>query len=94
MTTKSLPLPDREGPAEGRRAERQGAAVCQAVLAGLGRPRDLFRVSAVRLWENHFRVNVQTGPDATSVGTPHSFFVTADDDGVVLESVPRITRLY
>ena len=74
--------------------ERQAAAVCLAVIRALGRPPELLRISAVRLWENCFRVNVQTGADASSARIPHSFFVTADPEGNVLASVPRLARVY
>lgn len=87
----SRPDPD---PPDDRRAERQAAALCVAVIRALGRPPELFGVSAVWLWEDHFRVNVRTGSDASSVLIPHSFFVTADEDGNVLASVPRLARVY
>lgn len=95
MKTAPPPRPDRDpDPPDHRRAERQAAALCVAVMRALGRPPDLFGVSAVWLWENYFRVNVRTGPDACSVVIPHSFFVTADAEGNVLASVPRLGRLY
>ena len=75
-------------------AEVLAAAVCASVMNVLGRPDNLFRVSAVRLWGNKFRVNVQTGPDAASVLIPHSFFVVADEKGNVVQSIPAIARRY
>jgi len=60
----------------------------------LGKPRDLFRVSAVQLWRNHYRVNVQTGADAVSVRIAHSFFVEVDENGNIVESVPVLERQY
>ena len=72
----------------------QADALCLSVLTALGRPVSFFRISAVRLWENYFRVNVQTGADPTSVRVAHSFFVAADERGKVVESNPQITRLY
>jgi hypothetical protein len=39
-------------------------------------------------------VNVQTGPDVTSLRIAHSFFVATDDKGNVVESNPPIARLY
>jgi len=74
--------------------QQQAAALCLSVLAALGRPGNFFRISAVQLWEDHFRVNVQTGADAASVRVAHSFFVAADERGKVLASNPPITRLY
>jgi hypothetical protein len=94
MKTAPLSQPDRESDPPDRRAERQAAFVCLAVLRMLGRPPDLLGVSAVRLWDNHFRVNVRTGPDVASVLIPHSFFVTAAEDGTVLASVPHLSRVY
>jgi hypothetical protein len=64
------------------------------VINALGRPADLYKVVALRLWENHYRVNVQTGADAVSARIAYSFFVAADADGNVLASTPEITRLY
>jgi hypothetical protein len=90
MKTASHSKPDRDLDP----SERQAASVCLAVIRVLGRPPDLFGISAVRLWENHFRVNVRTGTDAVSVLIPHSFFVTADETGKVLTSVPRLVRVY
>ena len=93
MATPTTARPNEDGP-KTRPGDRQAAAVCLFVIRALGRPRDLFRVSAVRLWENQFRVNVQTGADITSVRIAHSFFVAADEDGNVVASVPPIARAY
>jgi hypothetical protein len=94
MPTPSPVQPDEEATSKQRRAEQLAAAVCAAVINGLGRPDNLFRVSAVRLWENRYRVNVQTGADAVSIRVAHSFFVAADEKGNVVESTPKITRVY
>lgn len=76
------------------KAERLATAIAASVLRELGKPRDLFRVSVVRLWENHYRVNVQTGPDAVSARVAHSFFLKVDETGAVLAATPAITRVY
>lgn len=93
MSTQSQVHPDGDAVA-GRKPAELAAAVGAAVMRGLGRPRDLFRVAAVRLWGNHYRVNVQTGPDAVSLRIAHSFFVEADEKGNVLGSVPALERRY
>ena len=64
------------------------------VLAALGRPDRLFRVVVAPLWGDHYRVNVVTGDDPSSVRIPHSFFVAADGRGNILKSTPNIRREY
>jgi hypothetical protein len=70
------------------------AAIRDAVITSLGRPPGLYRVVVLPLWQGHYRVNVVTGSDATSVCIPHSYFVEAGDDGAVISSTPPIVRLY
>jgi hypothetical protein len=94
MASPAPVQPDEEAVTKRRRAEQLAAAVCTSVMNVLGRPDNLFRVAAVRLWGNHYRVNVQTGTDAVSVRIAHSFFVAADEKGNVVESIPAITRQY
>ena len=61
------------------------------VLAALGRPADLYRVTVAPLWGNRFRVNVMTGT-AAGVEIPNSYFVTADDAGLILGAEPPLRR--
>ncbi|HYH66059.1 MAG TPA: hypothetical protein VD866_15300 [Urbifossiella sp.] len=63
------------------------------VLAALGRPAELYRVTVAPLWGNRFRVNVMTGT-AAGVEIPNSYFVTADDAGMILGSEPLLRREY
>jgi hypothetical protein len=93
MSTRPTTDPNDEANRKNR-AERQATAICVSVMHALGRPVDFFRVSVVPLWENRYRVNVQTGSDVPSLRIAHSFFVTADENGNVLESIPPIMRLY
>ena len=46
------------------------------------------------LWGDHFRVNIVTGEDATSVQIPNSYFVTVDERGTILRSEPTIQKQY
>ena len=87
-------LPEVDALTTRQRAERQAGAVCVSLMKVLGKPRDLYRVSAVQLWTNHYRVNVQTGADAVSVRIAHSFFIEADESGNIIESVPVLERQY
>ena len=82
--------PDAVGPASGGR-ERE-AAIRASVLKDLGRPAGLFRIAVIPLWNNHFRVNVVTGEDVSSLRIPHSYFVTADDLGNIVRSIPVIEK--
>ena len=66
----------------------------QHVMLGLGQPGDLQRVQVRSLWENHYRVNIFTGADSTSIKLAHSFFLKADHDGNIAESTPQITKHY
>jgi hypothetical protein len=75
-------------------AERQATTLCASVMRALGRPADFFKISVIQLWDDHYRVNVQTGTDVTSLRIAHSFFVASDENGNVVDSVPPITRLY
>lgn len=94
MRSSSQVQTDEEATTKGRQNEQLAAAICTSVMHTLGRPANLFRVAAFRLWGNHFRVNVQTGADAVTVRIAHSYFVSADENGRVVESVPPITRCY
>jgi hypothetical protein len=94
MSTPSPAQPDEEVVGKAARAERLAVSISASVMKALGHPAELFRVSVVRLWGNQFRVNVQTGPDAVSARIAHSYFLTADENGQVLASVPAIARLY
>ena len=68
--------------------------ISQNVLHTLGRPDDLQRVQVRQLWERHYRVNIFTGGDATSVRVANSFFLIVDAAGVIVSSVPTIARQY
>jgi hypothetical protein len=66
----------------------------QRVMLALGKPDDLFRVQVRELWERRYRVNVYTGPDASSARVAHSYFLETDDDGEVIKSTPNLKRRY
>jgi hypothetical protein len=81
-------------PAVGTDHEWREDAIRARVLAALGRPARLLKVSVVSLWGDHFRVNVWTGAGASADGIPNSYFVTADDRGAILRSEPPIDKQY
>jgi hypothetical protein len=94
MANPSPVKPDEEAGSKKKRAEQTAAAVSASVINILGSPANLFRVSAVRLWGDCYRVNVQIGSDAVSISIAHSFFIVADEKGNVTESTPKIVRVY
>src|SRR5689334_2981572 len=64
------------------------------VLASLGRPAHLLKVAVLPLWGDKFRVNVWTGEHGVGNLIPHSFFLTADEQGTVLRAEPPIQKLH
>ena len=73
---------------------KRKAVIAKHVLLGLGQPQDLHRVQVRYLWEDHYRVNVLVGVDATSAKIGHSYFLVADGDGNILASTPKIAKHY
>jgi len=70
------------------------ARIAQAVLRALGKPGDLRTVQVRRLWDNCYRVNILTGDLLATAAIAHSYFLTADNDGEVLQASPMIERRY
>jgi hypothetical protein len=84
-------LPDAGPPNETAQA---AAALGRSIMTTLGRPTDFYRITVVRLWENHYRVNVLTGLNPSALAIAHSYFVSADDQGNVVNSTPPLARRY
>jgi hypothetical protein len=76
-----------------RRHEVQDARIAAAILLALGRPDGLRAVHVRRLWGNYYRVNVLTG-DASTAVIAHSFFLSTDGEGKIVEASPQIVRRY
>jgi hypothetical protein len=76
-------------PAESSAADGREARIRAGVLAALGRPPRLLRVAVLPVWGDKFRVNVWTG-DGAAAAIPNSYFVTADDAGVIQRTEPPI----
>lgn len=94
-TLTTRPPDDPAGPndptANGRTPEETLRA---RILAGLGYPPDLYKLSVFRLWPNHYRVNVLTGRDPAVVQVAHSFFVQTTDAGEIDQTTPSLRRVY
>jgi hypothetical protein len=66
----------------------------EQVLHALGEPMDLRHVQVRKVWDDHYRVNVIVGNNASSVTLAHSYFLVVDGDGRLIGSTPKITKLY
>ena len=80
--------PDKQAP------QQLADAIGRHVLVALGRPQDLHRMQVRRLWEDNYRVNVFTGPDAATAKVAHSYFLVVDGGGNITTSTPAIVRQY
>ncbi len=70
------------------------ALIGKQVMHVLGKPDGLHTVHVRRLWEDHYRVNVLIGQDVVSAKIANSYFVKVDGDGNLIESSPKLTKLY
>ena len=70
------------------------ARIGRHVLQALGEPSGLRAINVKRLWDDHYRVNVLIGRDATSATIAHSYFLKADGTGHVVTATPEIMRQY
>jgi hypothetical protein len=75
-----------------RKTETWNALIRDQVIHALGKPTDLFLVQVRPLWGARYRVNVFVGADAASARLVNSYFLTADDDGKIVNSTPPITK--
>jgi hypothetical protein len=91
MTT-TQPVEHKE--TEQHKNERKTALVGRQVIHTLGRPDGLHELQVRRLWDDHFRVNIFIGADATSARIANSYFVKTDADGKIVRSFPNITKVY
>ena len=73
--------------------DERRAAIRANVLAALGSPADLLRVSVTPLWGDNFRVNVWAD-GSNGAAIPNSYFVTADGQGAITKSEPPIEKQY
>ena len=88
------PQSDR-GPIEGTIArDAMNAFIGRQVVQTLGSPSDLLKVQVNPLGSDHYRVNVIVGKSLASARVGDSFFLTADDEGNIVSSSPKIVPLY
>jgi hypothetical protein len=82
-----------------RDEEKQGprshdVAIGNRVLHALGQPGNLVRVQVRQVWGAHYRVNIFVGNDAASAKVAHSYFLTTDNDGIIIAATPKIVKQY
>jgi hypothetical protein len=92
MATKEQDKPESDNKA--RERERRMTAIGNHVLDGLGEPADFLRIQVRSLWGDYFRVNVFVGVETAFARVAHSFFLTADGEGKILGSSPKLARSY
>jgi hypothetical protein len=85
----SLETPPVDAAARGTPSNPKQDFVIREVLKRLGTPRSLYRVTAMNVWKNHFRVNVycqsHTGEALTPVVMTDSFFVDVVGEDIVAQ---------
>jgi hypothetical protein len=74
--------------------DRLNDLIGEQVVHLLGTPKDLLKVQVRGVGSARYRVNIFVGKDATSGRIAHSFFLTADGEGNILTSSPRVARMY
>ncbi len=70
------------------------AAIGGHVLDLLGRPKVSHQARVRHLWNRHYRVNILVGEEAAFAQIAHSYFLTADGEGNILDSRPLIKKVY
>jgi hypothetical protein len=66
----------------------------QQVICSLGTPGDLLSVQVRPVGGERYRVNVLAGESVASPRIANSYFLTADAEGHILTSSPKIVRQY
>ena len=64
------------------------------VLDQLGCPGASHSIRVRHLWADNYRVNVFVGEAASFAQIAHSYFVSSDGEGRILESRPAIRKHY
>ncbi len=70
------------------------AFIRKQVVGSLGTPDDLLSVQVRSIGGERYRVNVVVGKTVAATRISNSFFLTADAEGNILTSSPKIVRLY
>jgi hypothetical protein len=84
----------KQQPATPNKEDRQGldAVISKQVMLAMGPPAGSPKVQVHKLWEDHYRVNILIGNDATSTRIANSYFLVTDNAGNIVNSTPKITK--
>jgi len=74
--------------------DAMNALIAKNVIHSLGSPVDMLKVKVNPVGNDHYRVNVMVGKNVGSARVADSFFLSADDQGNIVNSSPKIIRLY
>ena len=74
--------------------ETLNARIGRHVFQSLGYPGDMLKLQVHPVGNDRYRVNVLVGKNAGSARIANSFFLTADGEGNIVASTPKIVRLY
>jgi hypothetical protein len=85
---------DKSKEIEKHQREKLKTLIREQVMHTLGEPGNLLHVQVRSLWENFYRVNVLIGPDVVSGKVANSYFLSADVDGKIVQSTPKIIKQY
>ena len=90
----TTPQGDRTSPEESSRRGALHSLIGCHVISSLGRPEHMRKVHVYPVGHDTFRVNVEVGENAATARIAESFFLTADSEGNILASTPKIVRMY
>lgn len=92
MTTKPQDkLQDKPKAASAPRVNSLDQVIIDQITKGLNHPKETHTIQVRHLWENRYRVNVFVAGECGTSRVAHSFFVSTNSEGVILESNPAIT---
>src|SRR5207247_208357 len=86
--------PEKQAEVDQHKRELLHGLIREQVVHALGKPDNLIKVQVRPLWEDHYRVNVLVGSDASCATVAASYFVVADREGALTSCSPKIVRKY
>jgi hypothetical protein len=91
---RATPQSDPDQAEEALARSATNAFIGRQVVETLGSPHNLLKVQVNPLGSDHYRVNVIVGKNLASARVGDSFFLTADEEGNIVASSPKIVPLY